>query len=632
MSRPSSSQVNPVSNPPPLFPQVNVTTRTPSPTPPPTPSPFPAPSSSFSFSFAPASNPSPTPPPSSGMFSFAPANNPSPTPPPSSSLFNFNDDEPVEPPLEGWDTVPEVANNGALILTTHCEYPAVARDAAEENFAVLLHAKAPVAPAEASERAPLDLVTVLDVSYSMIGAKIALVKQAMGFVIDKLGSGDRLSVVTFSGNARRIIRLTRMSDDGKASARAAVESLRATDSTNIGAGLHVAAQVLDDRRHKNAVSSVILLSDGQDNHTLGNYGGPSYDRGGPKTYIDLVPTSLRRGRDGSALCTPVHTFGFGTDHDAAAMHAIAEATGGTFSFIENEAVVQDSFAQCIGGLLSVAVQEARINVECLDPSVRVRAVKSGQYKSHVDADGRAASVDVGELYAEEERRFLLLLDVPVAAAGDDHDHAQQQDGHVTRLIKASCTYKDAASGRSVDVAAGEDAAVVRRPVAVAAADAEPSIGWNSTSSPHSSATERRCRPHPCQLRVPHVPPPPDHPHPAPPPRLLSRASTPTTAASSLGVVAARPSPVGTHDDDFELKQPSSRLRAPTAASSLGACLLPQDRPPPFFFFFFSGSGGRPPSSSPGPTVALLLLQPYTLYYSTFCFLIPYILHPNIKWN
>ncbi|GJM92540.1 hypothetical protein PR202_ga09018 [Eleusine coracana subsp. coracana] len=153
VSRPSSSQVNPFSNPPPLFPQVNVTPRTPSPTPP-TPSPFPAPSSPFSFSFA-------------------PANNPSPTPPPSSSLFNFNDDEPVEPPLEGWDTVPEVANNGALILTTHCEYPAVARDAAQENFAVLLHAKAPVAPAEASERAPLDLVTVLDVSYSMIGAKIA---------------------------------------------------------------------------------------------------------------------------------------------------------------------------------------------------------------------------------------------------------------------------------------------------------------------------------------------------------------------------------------------------------------------------------------------------------------------------
>ncbi|TVU36471.1 hypothetical protein EJB05_18407, partial [Eragrostis curvula] len=301
-------------------------------------------------------------------FTFAPPN-PSPTPPmsspplqPSFSLFNFKDDEPVEPPLEGWDTVPEVAQDGVLVLKTHCEHPAVARDAAQENFAVLVHAKAPAVAAEVSERAPLDLVTVLDVSGSMAGSKLALLKQAMGFVIDKLGPGDRLSVVTFSCNACRIIRLTRMSDGGKASAKGAVESLRAGGTTNIGDGLRIAAQVLDDRRHKNAVSSVILLSDGQDNHTL----------------------DLGQG-------------GF------------------------------------------------------------------GPYGSLVDADGRAASVDVGELYAEEERRFLLLVDVPIAAG----------DGDVTRLIKASCTYKDAATGRSVDVA-GEDA-VVQRPVVVAAADMEPSM-------------------------------------------------------------------------------------------------------------------------------------------------------------
>jgi hypothetical protein len=31
------------------------------------------------------------------------------------------------------------------------------------------------------------------------------------------------------------------------------------------------------------------------------------------------------------------------DHDAVAMHAIAEVAGGTLSFIENQEVVQDSF-------------------------------------------------------------------------------------------------------------------------------------------------------------------------------------------------------------------------------------------------------------------------------------------------
>nr|CAB3478865.1 unnamed protein product [Digitaria exilis] len=224
----------------------------------------------------------------------------------------FHDDEPVERTLDGQDNTNQEAasNNGVLALKTHCEHPAVARDTALDNFAVLVHIKAPATATAAerteSERAPLDLVTVLDVSGSMEGPKLTLLKQAMGFVIDQLGPGDRLSIVTFSSRARRIIRLSRMTDGGKALAKAA----------------------------------------------------------------------------------------------------------------------------------------------------------SGRYESHVDADGRAASVDAGELYADEERRFLLFLDVPVAAGED-----------ATPLIKVSVTYKDAATGRSVDVTC-EDA-MVQRPVVVA--DMEPCV-------------------------------------------------------------------------------------------------------------------------------------------------------------
>ncbi|RCV42622.1 hypothetical protein SETIT_9G230000v2 [Setaria italica] len=207
-----------------------------------------------------------------------------------------------------------------------------------------------------------------------------------------------------------------MSDDGKAFAERAVESLVANGATDINKGLQVASEVLADRRYRNTVTSVILLSDGQD-----------------------TAASNRSG--------PIHTFGFGTDHDAAAMHTIAELTC-------DLAVIQDSFAQCIGGLLSVVVQDARIAIECVHPGVRVRELKSGRYESRIDADGRAASVDVGELYAEEERRFLLFVDVPVAQAGED----------ATQLVKVRCTNRDVAAGREADVV-GVDA-MVQRPVEV----------------------------------------------------------------------------------------------------------------------------------------------------------------------
>jgi hypothetical protein len=335
----------------------------------------------------------------------------------------------------------------AVSLNTHCEYSSLPRDATHENFAVLVHARAPGtggADAPPRARAPLDLVTVLDVSGSMVGSKLALLKQAMGFVVDSLGPADRLCVVSFSSGASRLMRLARMSesDGGKALAKRAVESLAAGGGTNIGAALRKAAKVLDDRLHRNAVASVILLSDGQDTYTVPR-------RGQDADYDALVPPSFGYTGDGYRSA-PVHTFGFGTDHDAAAMHTIAEATGGTFSFIENEADIQDAFAQCIGGLLSVAVQELRVHVACANTGVRVRSVSSGCYRSRIDEDGRAASIDVGELYADEERRFLLLMDVPRARVTSD----------VTHLMQVSCAYRDMATGLPTNVD-GEDAVVLR---------------------------------------------------------------------------------------------------------------------------------------------------------------------------
>jgi hypothetical protein len=116
------------------------------------------------------------------------------------------------------------------------------------------------------------------------------------------------------------------------------------------------------------------------------------------------------------------------------MHTIAEATTGMFSFIENEAIIQDSFAQCIRGLLSVASHKSRVSVDCICPNVLVRFVKSGRYKNRIDAGGRITTVDVGELYADEERCFLLLVDVlRVTGTGEDVD--------IKALLKASCAYR-----------------------------------------------------------------------------------------------------------------------------------------------------------------------------------------------
>jgi len=358
----------------------------------------------------------------------------------------FDDDEDLDPQHETAEGNTSTKDAGdvnsvrTVEVFTYTEVSAVPKSVSYDNFTILIHLKAPLtsgrqnrnwnhaeSPQSSQDsRAPVDLVTVLDVSGSMSGTKLALLKRAMGFVIQNLGPSDRLSVIAFSSTARRHFPLRRMTETGKLEALQAVNSLVSSGGTNIAEGLRKGFKVMVDRKWKNPVCSIILLSDGQDTYTIS---GTSMTR--PQAdYKSLLPTSIHR--NGSAgFHIPVHAFGFGSDHDAASMHSISEISGGTFSFIEAEGVIQDAFAQCIGGLLSVVVQELQVKVESLHPRLEIGSIQAGSYKSSIMANAIMGFVDVGDLYAEEERDFLVTVNIPVDGTSDEMS-----------LLKVSCTYRD----------------------------------------------------------------------------------------------------------------------------------------------------------------------------------------------
>ncbi|MBA0631460.1 hypothetical protein Godav_000333 [Gossypium davidsonii] len=354
----------------------------------------------------------------------------------------FNDDESLDhlPVIAESTNASDNSSLRTIEIKTYPEVLEAPRSSSYDNFTILVHLKAAATVANQSSsrnhaslpqlyqnpRAPVDLVTVLDISGSMAGTKLALLKRAMGFVIQNLGSNDRLSVIAFSSTARRLFPLRRMSDVGRQQALHAVNSLVANGGTNIAEGLKKGAKVMEDRREKNPVASIILFSDGQDTYTVTGAGA---NKSQPK-YQLLVPLSMH-GSDNTGFQIPVHAFGFGADHDASSMHSISEISGGTFSFIETEAVLQDAFAQCIGGLLSVVVQELQVGVECMNPSLCLGLLKAGSYPSRVAADGKTGVIEVGDLYADEERDFLVSVKVPAESSECE-----------TSLLKVKCVYRD----------------------------------------------------------------------------------------------------------------------------------------------------------------------------------------------
>ncbi|KAI3902590.1 hypothetical protein MKW92_004011 [Papaver armeniacum] len=333
---------------------------------------------------------------------------------PSSEPLVFNDDDPLE--FQSNFSSNNISIMRSIDIKTHTELPAVPLSVSQENFHILVNLKSNVTDidqisSDITSRAPIDLVTVLDTSGSMTGTKIQLLKRAMGFVIDILGPSDRLSVISFSYDARRLFPLLLMTDSGKQHALQAVNSLVASGGTNIVEGLKKGTKVIEDRRHKNPVYSIMLLSDGQDSYT--------------KT-INL--------KEISRLQIPVHTFGFGADHDPDMLHSIAEDSKGTFSFIEAEGLIQDAFAQCIGGLLSIVVQDLQVHIQSLDPYLCISQLQAGSYSTYLTGDYQTGSIDIGDLYADEERDFLVLVNIPVVTDANINNQM--------KLVSVCCGYKD----------------------------------------------------------------------------------------------------------------------------------------------------------------------------------------------
>ncbi|KAL5211767.1 hypothetical protein ABZP36_022614 [Zizania latifolia] len=354
----------------------------------------------------------------------------------------FNDDEPLDLLCEA----DEGSQQGCLRtveIKTYPEFTELPESTSERNFTVLVHLKAPLAQTSqttsnlgdgnclSTTRAPVDLITVLDVSGSMAGTKLALLKRAMGFVIQNLGSSDRLSVIAFSSSARRLFPLRRMTESGRQQSLQAVNSLTSNGGTNIAEGLRKGSKVIEERQAKNPVCSIILLSDGQDTYTVSPTAG--VHKAAPE-YCTLLPYTT----DGRQQ-VPVHVFGFGADHDSVSLHSISQTSGGTFSFIETEATIQDAFAQCIGGLLSVVAQGLHVKVESLHPDVHFGSIRSGSYSSRITDDKRNGSIDVGDMYAEEERDFLVSVNVP-PGYGE------------TALLKVGCVYKDPLMKETINMA------------------------------------------------------------------------------------------------------------------------------------------------------------------------------------
>lgn len=317
--------------------------------------------------------------------------------------YSFTDDDGIE--FDGGAVVAsqpeeETLSSGPLAISTRLEYTSLKKDEAYNVFGLvsLQAAEAPVdpvsVPAELDKRAPVDITCVLDVSGSMSGDKIQLVKDAVAFVISEMQPNDRLSIVSFNHAAERHTPLKKMTAEGKDIVRQATMRLTANGGTRIAAGLDCGIANMEQRRKRNPVGAVFLLTDGQDS-----------------TSKDEIKQLVDRAR--AAQCS-LYAFGFGEDHDTTVLNAIAESAQTPFTYVERLDTIKNVFAGAVNGLMSVAAQLIELRI-IPEGGCNLAAIHTHFTQRREDGDCGAVIVQIPDAFEGERRDVVVELRVPATS-------------------------------------------------------------------------------------------------------------------------------------------------------------------------------------------------------------------------
>ena len=226
-----------------------------------------------------------------------------------------------------------------------------------QNTPIIINLNSPE-PESDEKKCNADLICVIDISGSMDGEKIELVRESLKILVEMMDKNDRLSLILFDNNASIYFPLNYMTEQNKKDLIIKIERIEARGGTNILSGLEKAVEIIKlekENTNENRVSSILLLSDGCDNYS---------------NDIQLSD-SLKQLTKGLNLSFTLNTFWYGYDHDPKIMNKLANIRDGSFFLVEDYKKVAEYFVTVLGGCVSVISKKAELNVKLLNKNCKI---------------------------------------------------------------------------------------------------------------------------------------------------------------------------------------------------------------------------------------------------------------------
>lgn len=243
------------------------------------------------------------------------------------------------------------------------------------------------------KRPPVNVAIVIDNSGSMGGSKIDQARRAAIAAIKRLRDDDIVSVVLYNSTVSVLVPATKASD--RDSIIRQIESVKAGGSTALFAGVSKGAAENRKFLRDESVNRVILLSDGQANV------GPSSPAELENLGAALVKEKIS-----------VSTLGLGLGYNEDLMSGLAIAGSGNHMFIEEADDLVAVFNKEFNDLLSVVAGDFEIEA-ILAKGVRPVKVLG----TNADIVGQRVFIPLTQLYSNQERYFVLEVEVAAGKAG-----------------------------------------------------------------------------------------------------------------------------------------------------------------------------------------------------------------------
>ncbi len=242
---------------------------------------------------------------------------------------------------------------------------------------------------DAAERGPSNLVFLIDVSGSMRDAnKLPLVKDALAMLVDQLTEDDRVSIVTYAGDAGLALEPTEGTKRKKILER--IEALKSGGSTHGSAGIQMAYDQAMANFVPDGSNRVILCTDGDLNVGITD---------------DNELVKLIQEKASSGVFLTVVGFGTGNLKDAK-LEQLADKGNGKYAYVDGLREAKKVFVEQASGSLVTVAKDVKLQIE-FNPA-KVQSYRLIGYENRLLAtqDFNDDMKDAGEIGAGHSVTFF----------------------------------------------------------------------------------------------------------------------------------------------------------------------------------------------------------------------------------